>query len=194
MSQVSFNYPVNRLILRENRLSDAEYLAKWFNDRENMRWMDGSDETYDQKEIINDIQEPDKWSLDMTSILKNEERIGYCSIYHIDPNVKSGELSFVIGETKFKGQGMGKELVEGMTRLGFEELGLNALFSTVVKENLPSLKALLANGYRIVPDPKTPVHPGEIYLELTREEYLQRTASKNGICAVVQTVMAQPNQ
>lgn len=194
MSQVSFNYPINRLILRENRISDAEYLARWFNDQENMRWMDGNGETYDQTEIINDIQEPDRWALDMTSILKNEERIGYCSIYHINPNIKSGELSFVIGETKFKGQGMGKELVEGLTRLGFEELGLSKLFSTVVKENLPSMKALLANGYRIVSDSKSPVQSNEIFLEMTKEEYLQRKVAKNGAVAVVQAAMSQSNQ
>jgi len=174
LSQVSFNYPHNRLILRENRVCDAGHMAKWFNDRENSKWMDDSSSSYSERELEDQILRPNSWALDMTMMLGDKDPIGYCSIYNIDPKMRSGEISFLIGEARHKGQGLAKELVEGLTKLWFEELGLDMLYCSVLSENAPCLHVLMTYGFALVKStPKKDIEPNEVYLELTREDHFK---------------------
>ena len=158
-----FEYKSGGIVLRENTVSDAPYLTRWFNDKDNVKWMDDSDKTYTKKKMTKDIISPGLWTLDMT-VVRDGNPIGYCSIYNIDNEKKDAELSLLIGEKGMQRRGYGNDIVRGMRDIGFDILELNRLKALVFNDNERSIKAFLKNDFS-----PAIMFENEVYLELTRQ-------------------------
>jgi RimJ/RimL family protein N-acetyltransferase len=158
-----FEYSAGGIILRENTASDAPYLKRWFNDHENVKWMDDAGKAYTEKSMKRDIKCPGLWTLDMT-VVKDGNPIGYCSIYNIDNKKRDAELSLLIGEKGMQRRGYGNDIVKGMREIGFDILELKRLKALVSNENERSIRAFKKNDFS-----PAIVFENEVYLELTRQ-------------------------
>ena len=158
-----FEYSAGGIVLRENTASDAPYLTRWFNDKDNVKWMDDSDKTYTEESMKKDIECPGLWTLDMT-VVRDGNPIGYCSIYNIDPEKRDAELSLLIGEKGMQRRGYGNDIVKGMREIGFDILELNRLKALVSNENERSIRAFKKNDFS-----PAIAFENEDYLELTRQ-------------------------
>jgi RimJ/RimL family protein N-acetyltransferase len=104
--------------------------------------------------------------------------IGFLSIYDQDPVNNSAEISFLIGENELRGKGLGKEIAKLSVNICFDELSLNRVVASATVENVRSVKALEAVGfkrvgllreYQIVEGKKYDEH----LLEMLREDHLK---------------------
>jgi RimJ/RimL family protein N-acetyltransferase len=104
--------------------------------------------------------------------------IGFLSIYDQDPVNNGAEISFLIGENELRGKGLGKEIAKIGVSICFDELKLNRVVASATVENVRSVKALEAVGfkrvgllreYQIVDGKKYDEH----LLEMLRDDYLK---------------------
>jgi ribosomal-protein-alanine N-acetyltransferase len=74
------------------------------------------------------------------------ELAGLIYIKEIDLNKQQGEFAYCIGYT-FEGKGLMSKTVKLLSRYAFETLGLSTLQIIAHKDNIPSVKVALNNGY-----------------------------------------------
>lgn len=66
---------------------------------------------------------------------KSDEAIGICAFMNMDYKNRNVELSIVLGEKKFWGKGYGKQVMDLMIKLGFEEFNMHKLILRVMSFN-----------------------------------------------------------
>jgi RimJ/RimL family protein N-acetyltransferase len=143
----------NRIELSQVRIQDAtdQYLS-WLNDVEvnkflETRWISQTLET-----VISHIK---KVSSSPTELLlkivvaAEEMHIGNIKIGPIDVNNKSAELSYLIGEKSFWGQGYATEAINLCVDYCFGTLGLYKIQAGCFDSNIGSQKALLKSGFEL---------------------------------------------
>lgn len=79
---------------------------------------------------------------------KSGTHIGNVGLHRIDWVHRSAEIGIMVGEKKFWGKGYGRQAWQLMTEYAFKKLNLHRLFAWILEENLPSLKAAEASGFR----------------------------------------------
>jgi RimJ/RimL family protein N-acetyltransferase len=80
---------------------------------------------------------------------ESQQHIGNVKIGFIHNLYERGQLSLFIGEKNFWGMGLSTELVKGVTRYGFDTLGLHRIEAGCYEENLASLRIFLKAGYTV---------------------------------------------
>lgn len=75
--------------------------------------------------------------------------IGNVKIGFINSHYRRGQVSLFIGEKDYWGKGLSSEAVGGITKYGFEKLGLHRLEAGCYEDNLASLRVFLKNGYTV---------------------------------------------
>lgn len=136
------------ITLRNTTKEDADLMVNWFNDKDHIKYMS----TYvrcihhTKQSIIDDIEEPEGEIL--LTIMADDVPIGHGGFDHIDEHDGTGEIYFLIGDHRYKGQGLGKEIVRELLKLGFTKYKLHNILATVAVENMPSLKCLESNGFK----------------------------------------------
>jgi RimJ/RimL family protein N-acetyltransferase len=175
-SKTKFRFVYSELLFRTNSLDDVPIMTKWFNDLDNMKWMDDPGTIYTLEGVTESVIDPDQWALDLSVEFDNKP-IGYCSIYDIDILTRSAEISFVIGERLYQDKGFGKKMVLGLCIIGFNILKLNKLKAFVVKDNIPSMKVLSNSGFelkgeRMNYNPATKVSDAESCVELEHDAFV----------------------
>ena len=78
---------------------------------------------------------------------ETRELVGLIYIKELDWNKKQGEFAYCIGYT-FEGQGLTSEAINALSKHAFEHLGLETLQIIAHKDNLPSIKVALNNGFK----------------------------------------------
>ena len=79
---------------------------------------------------------------------ESEAHIGNVGLHKIDWVHRSAELGIVIGEPVFWGRSYGKIAWNLIAGYGFRRLNLHRLYAWIVADNVASLKAALASGFR----------------------------------------------
>ena len=77
---------------------------------------------------------------------ETRELAGLIYIKEIDLDKKQGEFAYCIGYT-FEGKGLTSKTVQILSRYAFESLALETLQIIAHKDNIPSVKVALNNGY-----------------------------------------------
>jgi len=131
--------------LRKVNTEDASLLVKWFNDKENVKYMNTVIRCKDHslQSVSDEIDDIDEEYERLFIIESGGKPIGHAGIDDIDNNDKRGEIFFLIGEGEFKGKGYGKEIVRLLLDHGFNKLKLNSIIASAVVDNKKSIKILL---------------------------------------------------
>ncbi len=152
--------------LREVKFTDAELIANWCNDKENIKYMSTlvrckvhSKENI-EKEINNIDPNYERLFMICLKCKENEKGkegeeskefpIGHAGIDDLDFDDLRGEIFLMIGEKGEHSKGYGLETVKLLLNYGFNKLGLNSIFATVAVENKPSLRLLEKAGFKQV--------------------------------------------
>lgn len=141
-----------RVFLRKADVGDAGLIARWYNDRENIKYMSTvvrckSHTTESLEAELRSAREC-REQLFMVCLKEDGRPIGHAGIDDIDMNDRRGEVFFLIGERSEQGKGYGKEIARQLLDLAFTEMHLNTLFATVTVENAASLSVLEWAGFK----------------------------------------------
>ena len=79
----------------------------------------------------------------------DDRHIGNAKLGFINQRYLKGEISLFIGDQKFWGKGIGREVVHALTAFGFAQLGLMKIEAGCYEENIASLRTFLRIGYAI---------------------------------------------
>ena len=76
-----------------------------------------------------------------------ETHIGSIKLGKINPNHKTADLSYIIGDKSFWGKGIASKMIKKMVSLSFERLELEKVVAGVYATNLASIRVLEKNGF-----------------------------------------------
>ncbi len=75
--------------------------------------------------------------------------IGYTGFWHIHWRDRRAEHALVVGDARYQGRGIGREIIMTCARYAFEEMDLHRLDASILETNAASRKAYEACGYRV---------------------------------------------
>lgn len=170
-----------RLILREMRQEDFEALKAVLSDPENMRYYPAP---YDDRGVRRWID----WCVASYAqygfglwavILKDtEEMIGDCGISMQRINGRSlPEIGYHI-LLRYHRQGYGTEAARACIKAGFEQFGFPALYSYMVRENVPSYRTAMKNGMRQIEEYIAPDGEPHRVFRITKEEWMRNEETR----------------
>ena len=128
---------------------DLAILSKWRND-EKIR-------DFNNQFFLLNLELQKKW---FKSIKQNNEKkmflvtikdkpIGVCGIVNIDNYNQNGEIAIIIGEQKFRGKGIGKNIIKKLLTIGFKSLKLHRISADVFEFNKNSQKFFESVGFEL---------------------------------------------
>ena len=83
----------------------------------------------------------------MVSDESNASKIAVGALYNIDEiSTEFGRL--MVGNDKYRGRGLGKIILEGLTWFAFNQLKLERIYLEVFNDNLPALKSYEKVGFK----------------------------------------------
>lgn len=74
--------------------------------------------------------------------------VGNCGLRDIDPRVRKAKLWIYIGETRWRGRGLGEDAVRALVRYGFEALNLRRIALYVIAPNTGAQKLYQKVGFK----------------------------------------------
>ena len=81
--------------------------------------------------------------------LKDDKPIGAVAFLNHDLDNSKAELRKMIGDTKFRGKGFGKEATRYWIKYGFEELNLNKIYLNTIDTNFRNIKINEELGFKV---------------------------------------------
>ncbi len=138
--------------IRPIQVSDAIDIVRWRND-ENVR-----NNLFSQEELT--IEQHMKW---MENVIKTKKayqfiieetegstvkKIGTTFLKNIDHQNKKAEYGIFIGDKDSRGNGYGTLATKKTLEFGFETLGLNRIYSSILETNEASVTALTRGGMK----------------------------------------------
>ncbi len=162
------------------KVQHLDSIMKWFNDSNNMRYMDDPEELYSKELMIERFFVHKHADIDLT-IMHNasNKEIGFCSIYNINNKTQSAEISYLIGEREFQGKGLGKEIVKMLISLIFDKMGFDNIFARVNQNNINSIKIFENMGFILIgtrhfKNALKCETNYELFFEMTRDNYMMK--------------------
>ncbi len=76
--------------------------------------------------------------------------IGLVGLSNINRTFRTAMLWYVLGDKDYTGQGWTTRAVSASLSCGFNELGLRAVNAWAVEQNIPSLRVLERNNFRLI--------------------------------------------
>lgn len=161
------------LDFRRVRAEDAPLLFRWFEDQELTKYMEPSMSLTIDQLVASILCSKDEDFV----IFEGDLPIGFASLYERTPC--TGEISYLIGDPDHRGVGLGNAIVEAIVEYGFSRLGLNSIYASATVENISSIRALEAAGFRRIGTRRASSLLGDrclddLLFDVTREEYLSR--------------------
>jgi len=140
-----------RLISSPVERKHLPVLLRWFNDTRVSIFMDDPDYIYTEEELLEMFFISRVHDLDVIFLDKSSgKEIGYGAINNVNYTVKTGEISFLIGEDRFLSWGYGTEIAGALVRIAFTRFNLESLSASVVTENASSKRILEKLGFQPV--------------------------------------------
>ncbi|MFH1276546.1 MAG: GNAT family protein [Candidatus Woesearchaeota archaeon] len=166
--------------LRDVELRDAEIIANWFNDQNNVQFMSTVVRClhHTKESVENDIKNIDLNFERLFIVELENESIGYAGIDDIDFDDKKGEVFVIIGDKDQQGKGYGQQVMKLLLKVAFDELKLNSLFATVTVENKASSIMLQKSGFKEIGIRREYNYINgkfvdEIFYDLIRRDYME---------------------
>lgn len=143
----------DRLYLSAMRVEDAPLYVKWFNDPDcfgHIRDMAYLTNLQEQQLWIQNTNSDPTQKVFSVFYIPDDQLIGDGGFIHIDPENKTAEIGFVIGEKQYWRMGLGKELRWLLCKYGFEEMGLHNILGEHFDTNPISLHNALKTGSKLI--------------------------------------------
>lgn len=168
------------ITLREVVASDAEFIARWYNDSENIRYMSTvvRARKHTVASVKKDIETSDPGFERLFMVEADGEIIGHCGIDDIDSHDQRAEIFFLIGIEDARGKGIGKEIGRLLLENAFRKMDLNSLYATAAVENEASIRILEHLGFKRIGIRREYNKIGdkfvdEVLFDMLKEEYLK---------------------
>jgi len=143
----------SRVYLRPLLVSDAsQSYVSWLNDSDVNQYLETRHvvQTVDScKLFIEQCNKDERAHLYGIFLQGSDKHIGNAKIGFINEQYARGELSLFIGDKAFWGKGFGGEVVQILTRYGFERLMLEKIEAGCYEDNLASLRVFIKIGYTV---------------------------------------------
>ena len=142
-----------RLVLRELRMKDADFLFKEWSDPAVTHFMSDEEplQTREQaEEFLRSFQTPEKnryskwWGIERKA---DGRLIGTCGYFRWDKQHHRAEIGYDLRPDAWE-QGLMPEALQALVRFGFKEMNLNRIEATVHIENLRSQRVLAKVGFQ----------------------------------------------
>jgi RimJ/RimL family protein N-acetyltransferase len=126
-----------RVYLRLMEEKDIPYKVRWVNDPDVRRTLILSYPISEigTKQWLHSIAS-DKTRRDfIVCLLENDFPIGFCGFVNIDTKNSKAEMYMAVGHKEYWGKGFAADISKVLMEYGFEELGMNRIYSYVWSEN-----------------------------------------------------------
>lgn len=142
-----------RIILREYRKEDLQYIREWVNDS---RIVDNLSDIFLYPHTLNATESFLNSILESKSDMKgfiiahkdSEAYIGQIDLFKFDWKNRSVEMGIVIGKQDNHGKGYGAEAILLLQQMVFDQLNMNRFEIEVYDFNLPALTCYLKCGFK----------------------------------------------
>lgn len=134
------------IVLRDFTERDIENKIKWINNPSN--------NTYLHYDIPLEYEKTLNWYINKNNALRcdfvieyNGIPVGLIGLLNIDKVNNKAEYYICIGETQYKGKGIGKAATKLLLSYGFEELKLKKIYLNVDSENIAACNLYEKSGF-----------------------------------------------
>lgn len=136
----------DRLTFRGIRREDAPLIVEWRSDPENYRFfLNPRPITIEQHLSWFERYLKDETRYDFLVFDEKKDPIGVVGLSNITKD--SCEVNYIIGARNARGRGFASEAVEAMTRIAFDELGVDSVFARILVGNEASEHVARKAGY-----------------------------------------------
>tara|TARA_R110001583_G_scaffold56717_1_gene170931 strand:+ start:20906 stop:21436 length:531 start_codon:yes stop_codon:yes gene_type:complete len=139
------------LLRTPNNKTDISDLFEVKNNKETSKYLGGNTPTYSENDINNWIDFHNNCENENLFVIQDKQNnkvIGHIGLYNIDLQVKSAEYAILIGNNEYLGKGVGKQVTNLILEYGFNELGLNRIYLSFIKENLAAFNLYKKMGFK----------------------------------------------
>lgn len=142
--------PDGGVTLRAVRLTDAPYFERWSEDPETRRLQAGRRTPMspaEAEEFVLRLVQEEGASHVARMIDVGDVTVGNCWLGNLDRANASATLGIVIGDSTFRGRGIGTEAVEQLLSIGFEQLRLERVELWTLASNERAIRAYEKVGF-----------------------------------------------
>ena len=146
--------PIQGKMVRFRSLERSDIEGKWFgwlDDIEVTRYLGFGDTPNSMEAMESFFNKVSGSKTDVVfAIVYNEtgEHIGNCGLHDISSVHRKAKLGILIGESRYRGVGIGSEATKMLVQYGFDVLGLNRIFLNVDVENVYAIRIYEKLGFR----------------------------------------------
>ena len=149
---------------------------RWFNDSETTYYMFTGQRPKTLEQIKNLVEAETRSEENTIFVVcdkKTGKPIGRVGLYELDHTVRKAEMRIIIGESAYRGKGLGTEVVELITFYGFDRLNLNRVYLGVTHENKGAVRAYEKAGYAYEGTLKDDIYRNSRYYDSMRMALLR---------------------
>jgi RimJ/RimL family protein N-acetyltransferase len=126
-----------------------QLVSGWLAAKENYEWLDfGDGRQLASPQWLKIAMQRGTQVLRLFTRDADDAPIGVVGLSNVNASFKTASLWVVLGDKSRAGQGYATRAMSHMARLGFGELGLNAIQTWVVEHNVASIHAVQRVGFR----------------------------------------------
>jgi RimJ/RimL family protein N-acetyltransferase len=177
------NVGKNKVTVILSPMGEEDYIsyAEWMNDFDITKFLGRSDKAIsyaEQKEWVERQHGGNKaaFGIWVQPIEGEAKLVGNCSLTVLSNNTRTAILGIVIGNSAYRGQGIGSAVVGLLLELAFLDMNLHSVNLTVVEGNEQAIKCYEKNGFvkqGIMRDRSyyDGSYHNEVYMDILREEW-----------------------
>ena len=118
-----------------------QLVAHWMEQKENYQWLDfGSGKQLLGATALKFMAQRDTNLLRVFTPDEDDTPIGVVALSDINHNFKTGHLWAVLGDKTYGSKGYTRRAVSKILTIGFDELGLESVYSWIVDKNIPCIR------------------------------------------------------
>lgn len=131
--------------------STIDLAAKWLAYETNYQWLDfGGGSQVVTPVLLAFMQQRDVNLLRLFAADSNDTPIGLVALSNISRGFKTATLWYVLGDKTYADRGYTSRAVSDILSIAFAETGLQTINAWAVECNLPSLRVLAKNHFRLI--------------------------------------------
>lgn len=131
---------------------DIKHVARWMASKENYQWLDfGTGKQRLEEPAIRMMSRREIHDFQVfTGDPEEAKPIGIVVLSDISSSFHTATLWYVLGEKDYGGQNFTSRAVALMLARAFEQLNLQTIFAWAVELNIPSVRVLEKNNFRLI--------------------------------------------
>lgn len=129
---------LDEVYLRRPEAKDVDFYYAYRNDWEVVSSLGGFSKGYSTRDLQDWVEYHRKqqneiiWTIAEKS---SDNCLGHVGLYNIEHRVRNAEFAILLGDKKWWGRGLGKEITYRVIDYGFKQLNLNKVYLTVLANN-----------------------------------------------------------